>query len=330
MSAPAGQDTVLSAQTSLTLLYSGTIDPRVVPTQAVPGTIYLGTGGEIAGLAFIKQDVGSTTNWSLIPRSGTPTPPPPFTQNILYVAPRGNDVSGDGSILNPYKTINRAIAATTDASLSNGYVIMLNPGTYDEHVKLPNFVGLTGTDSFSVFIQPFTTPGPTFIFDATNQENNGVVNVSINAYEGGADPAISIAAGGLCFLQLCFVTGFGPSAAIDCSGFLDSAFGNYINDTTGGGVTVRAGGTYYSVCDTLTPGGGPGVALDILAGGSVVAYAGLTIYGNSLSNAGTLTLQAQSNLTGYTPALVANWSGVAPKSVADALDRIAAKITPIP
>jgi hypothetical protein len=32
----------------------------------------------------------------------------------------------------------------------------------------------------------------------------------------------------------------------------------------------------------------------------------------------------------YTPSAVANWSGVAPTSVANALDRIAAHVGPIP
>ena len=36
------------------------------------------------------------------------------------------------------------------------------------------------------------------------------------------------------------------------------------------------------------------------------------------------------NQVDYTPATLAHWSGVAPTSVADALDRIATKITPIP
>jgi hypothetical protein len=47
---------------------------------------------------------------------------------------------------------------------------------------------------------------------------------------------------------------------------------------------------------------------------------------------GTLTIIQNSiakNIA-YTPAVLANWSGVAPSSVANALDRIAAKITPIP
>lgn len=38
----------------------------------------------------------------------------------------------------------------------------------------------------------------------------------------------------------------------------------------------------------------------------------------------------KSSLLNYVPSVLADWSGVAPTSVADALDRIAAKITPIP
>jgi hypothetical protein len=48
--------------------------------------------------------------------------------------------------------------------------------------------------------------------------------------------------------------------------------------------------------------------------------------------AGTIAFlpQGKAANTTYTPANLANWSGVAPTNVADALDRIAAKITPIP
>lgn len=44
----------------------------------------------------------------------------------------------------------------------------------------------------------------------------------------------------------------------------------------------------------------------------------------------TINLIADAIRMTYTPAVLANWSGVAPTSIANALDRIAAKITPIP
>jgi hypothetical protein len=43
-----------------------------------------------------------------------------------------------------------------------------------------------------------------------------------------------------------------------------------------------------------------------------------------------LSFASIASQTAYPPAVLANWSGVAPTSVANALDRIAAKITPIP
>ncbi len=44
----------------------------------------------------------------------------------------------------------------------------------------------------------------------------------------------------------------------------------------------------------------------------------------------TIVFKAKAEQIEYTPTVLANWSGTAPASVADALDRIAAKITPIP
>lgn len=43
-----------------------------------------------------------------------------------------------------------------------------------------------------------------------------------------------------------------------------------------------------------------------------------------------LSMDSNAVFTTYTPAVLADWSGTAPTSVANALDRIAAKITPIP
>jgi len=44
----------------------------------------------------------------------------------------------------------------------------------------------------------------------------------------------------------------------------------------------------------------------------------------------SIQLDAQSTRLNYSPANLADWSGIPPTSVSDALDRIAAKITPIP
>jgi hypothetical protein len=148
MSAPAGQDTVLSAQTSLTLLYSGISDPSVTPTRAVPGTLFLCTGGPQAGKVFVKQDLGSTTNWTEL-ASGDGDAAPAFSQ-AFYVDPNtGNDATGK-----PYRTLAAAFAAAaafvgpspgTGAPTFPRAVVIAGPGNYNEPAPtLPFNVSLVG------------------------------------------------------------------------------------------------------------------------------------------------------------------------------------------
>lgn len=91
---------------------TGTTDPSSVATDAPQGSLYLRVGGS-GGAAYLKQDNGSTTNWTLIPLgagsyvvptfqsfltgSGTYTPP----NSVLYVRAiivgPGGGGSGGGS-----------------------------------------------------------------------------------------------------------------------------------------------------------------------------------------------------------------------------------------
>lgn len=69
--------------------------------------------------------------------------------------------------------------------------------------------------------------------------------------------------------------------------------------------------------------------------GTITAAGALQITADSTSTvdasyAASTTDSANSAVVSYTPAVVANWNGTAPTSVANALDRIAAKIGPIP
>jgi hypothetical protein len=108
------------------------------------------------------------------------------------------------------------------------------------------------------------------------------------------------------------------------------------------GISVIGDGTHATFTDTAASGAN---GLEVIAGlGSTVnanavqASAGGVSYleiDSSVNYTGpqtgaTLVLQSQAAQVAYTPALSANWSGTNPTSVANALDRIAAKIGPIP
>lgn len=66
---------------------------------------------------------------------------PAFSQTI-YVAPSGNDVSGDGSSGNPYRTITQGVAVA-----SAGNTIQLGSGTYNEMVVINKSVTIDGVNA---------------------------------------------------------------------------------------------------------------------------------------------------------------------------------------
>jgi hypothetical protein len=80
---------------------------------------------------------------------------PAEANNILYVAPNGDDLTGGGLIDNPYKTINHAISQISGSSIVNRYVIECAPGIYAEDpIVLPQYVGINGKTNSSVTIIP--------------------------------------------------------------------------------------------------------------------------------------------------------------------------------
>jgi hypothetical protein len=83
----------------------------------------------------------------VVPGASQPNPPllPSMTQEV-YVNKGGNDVSGDGTVLNPFLTIARAMADITDASAAKRYGIIIGPGEYADPFALKPWVGIVALD----------------------------------------------------------------------------------------------------------------------------------------------------------------------------------------
>lgn len=95
-------------------------------------------------------------------------------------------------------------------------------------------------------------------------------------------------------------------------------------------VTVGTGRSIFTVCQGPGTGGIGAHAFGGLGAVTVDRESSCTI-GSPQDVTTFITInQSLGSQTAYTAALVANWSGTNPTSVANALDRIAAKITPIP
>lgn len=121
--------------------------------------------------------------------------------------------------------------------------------------------------------------------------------------------------------------GSGP-ALVECSGFasLGGIFGGpTVHVQAGGRATVMLDGQATAAAGTLQPSVGAAQAsLQFTDGCNPVDFPAAIPAGWSFAPVSAAFRQL------YTAAVVANWSNVNPKSTADALDRIAAHVGPIP
>lgn len=77
------------------------------------------------------------------------TPLPIFTQ-MVYVNQGGNDTTGNGSILEPYATVLKALSSITDASTTKVYNIIVGPGNYNDNLSLKANVNISGSGNWLV------------------------------------------------------------------------------------------------------------------------------------------------------------------------------------
>jgi hypothetical protein len=95
-----------------------------------------------------------------------------ITQELWVAASWGSDITGDGSIFNPFKTIAHARSVITDASATKIYEIILYPGTYAEDIPLKAFTKIVGFDptqsrfnyTYPANLTGIITLGPSFAF----------------------------------------------------------------------------------------------------------------------------------------------------------------------
>lgn len=123
---------------------------------------------------------------------------PTESNNIIYVAPNGDDVTGGGLQDTPYKTINHALSTIVDPAIDNRFIIQLAPGIYTETpITLPDFVGINGISSVAVTIQPTDVNSPLISLGNFSALSNftveGVTNsIGIQNNIAGISSAISV------------------------------------------------------------------------------------------------------------------------------------------
>lgn len=138
---------------------SGTVDPTVTAIDAPKGTLYIMLAPKSGGAVglFQKQDFGKTTNWD--PVSGGGSFPVGTPVNNFYVDQGlGDDATGNGSILKPFKTIQKGIDSAETISTSTPQAVIITQGYYyPESLSIKGNISLIGrqggnpNDNFPAF-----------------------------------------------------------------------------------------------------------------------------------------------------------------------------------
>lgn len=291
---------------------------------------------------------------------GQPIPPPPAATQIVYVNHGGSDATGNGTIDAPYRTPSHALSTITDASSGKPYTIQMGPGFYTDAIALksgvsfsaqdPNssvtFTGVLSFDPGFANNSSFGLNGITTVSQTLNwgtiangiADLTGVVvdgNLTILGGAGGGSSLFAVSCSTTAALSLTdvgsaetqdFVVGGNISctaATVACEWFSngDSFQGSVTNTATAGFISLM------SLVSTQVRGA---LTLDGANAQYAATAGGVPHAVTLLAGAPTPTLFSGANGLQYTATTVANWSGTNPTSIQNALDRIAAKITPIP
>ena len=192
-------------------------------------------------------------------------------QGEIHVAKNGNDTTGNGTLLNPYVTIGKAVSMT-----GSGSDIILHPGEYNEDVTIANLFAVTLSSADTGGAGPFTpaiygnltvngnsgsiavkgigvlntvthsASGSLFITNMTigSSGNVGTLNKSGSGYLSVKDSSVDITSGAN--LSLANITGGNTIL------FSNVAFANLVVSNSAAQVTVSGGST--TLMATLTAG----------------------------------------------------------------------------
>lgn len=290
----------------------------------------------------------------------------------------GNDITGNGTLLSPYRTVGAAISA---ASTQGGDQIVIHPGTYIENVTMGKFntticaaqgtnggeVNISGTMTVSQSIAPNASIR-LFGIAVSNLIHNGTGSLYLdtckvdnftkttNTYceinDSDINTSLTVNGGGILAINGGKQTQAGTFTinnaaatvsvknSINCTapvvnaGFFGAEGSTIYSKATGYAVSASALFTRVDLvnCYLITPAATPASAsmpLQYSIANTVYNKTG-SILGTSLNLTSDFqTIRADtgsfSTIT-YTPANASHWSGSAPTTIRQAIDRIAAQL----
>lgn len=324
----------------------------------------LGAPGGVGSLAIsanglVYEKVGlNNTDWALrvTPSIGTDGD---FSAT-LFVAKNGNDVTGDGSLLNPFLTVKKASDTILDATNLKRYAIMVAPGRYSEvGLTLKANVFITGGGAYyttRIANNAAITLDPDF--NVANDCRSGFYNINI------ATPALDInfatvnSNEGKVYFSNCQLTGGGSFTAFsainqvsvdNCHVFADLNFigcNSQVGNNYFEGVGVNYAGLtgLNGSLNMIGNNVGGNVSLNGTIGVNNLTFGnnkllGLLTVNNAVLASDVSSLPVKSSITlvgtgtisrlndtfalGYTPATPPNWVAPTPNNTQEAIDRMA-------
>lgn len=278
---------------------------------------------------------------------------------LLYVDKGRTDTYvANGSITKPFKSISSACAESV--SLTNGGVILINPGTYVENVTLSNKWSISGVGRYQCIISGNIATGtsPLSISNITHQ--NGVININGTTYidsitstgeiEVGSDlditnsnisttgSALTITSGDVTINNCKLTSSLDASTISQSDGKLTIQSSIVVGEPLTGEVITTSGGTIVITSSTIN-NLNHGICIEITNDGLLANPNHLSsstfigdVHCNSIHTiVGNITC---SNITGtniiealniYNPETASNWVAV-PKNISDALEELASRI----
>lgn len=309
------------------------VDPTVVPTFGKRGSIAKKITAP-AGL-FLKLDDGENVNWTQLATSSAMMSP---TVEQWVDSVNGSDITGNGTLEQPFQTIQACVDNIIDATALKPYLIRVMPGDYPEVVTWKDFISLEGA-------------GP------------GNVNIQELNYTTGAGLSPQVGISG-CFVPLSNIdmsAGAGGSVILTNVGLSDLTYvgsvasvlvvqgGLGLLDHTGGALTLLIQCIFQADL-TIHPGsnvvinGGVNTGMNIELEGSAILGTGNLIQAGAFTVNGTIVgidtptwrtdaLSIFSSITGaitrldqdkFLPAVPGDWAPP-PTLIFEALDQLAAK-----
>lgn len=99
--------------------------------------------------------------------------PAPVASETVYVSKGGSDITGTGTLGNPYLTINKAMTSIVDASQAKPYAIDVGAGNFNDNFTMKPWVGIIGQPASSGFegITQIGCPGLNLLDPSWNNGN---------------------------------------------------------------------------------------------------------------------------------------------------------------